>query len=76
MTELEFMKVFGDNLNEIIEESGYSQNEISEMTGISQATISRYTHGLVFPSLKNVINLADALMCDIKELVDIGDRID
>lgn len=76
MSELEFIEIFGDNLCEIIDESGYSQMEIADLTGISQSTISKYIRKRMMPSLRNVINLAYVLHCDIRDLCDFGDMID
>ena len=76
MRETEWIRIFAGNLSEIIEESGYSQKEVADMTGIMQSTISKYINGRLMPSLKNVVNLAYALNCDVRELCDFGDFID
>ena len=76
MSELEWIETFAGNLTEIIKESGYSQREIADMTGIMQSTISKYMNGKMMPSVKNIVNLAYALNCDIRELCDFGDFID
>ena len=76
MRETEWIRIFAGNLSEIIEESGYSQKEVADMTGIMQSTISKYINGRLMPSLKNVVNLAYALNCDVRELCDFGDYID
>ena len=76
MSELEWIETFAGNLTEIIKESGYSQREIADMTGIMQSTISKYMNGKMMPSVKNIVNLAYALNCDVRELCDFGDFID
>ena len=76
MSELEWIETFAGNLTEIIKESGYSQREVADMTGIMQSTISKYMNGKMMPSVKNIVNLAYALNCDIRELCDFGDFID
>ena len=76
MSELEWIETFAGNLTEIIKESGYSQREIADMTGIMQSTISKYMNGKMMPSVKNIVNLAYALNCDIRELCDFGDFIE
>ena len=76
MSELEWIETFAGNLTEIIKESGYSQREVADMTGIMQSTISKYMNGKMMPSVKNIVNLAYALNCDIRELCDFGDIID
>lgn len=76
MSELEWIETFAGNLTEIIKESGYSQREVADMTGIMQSTISKYMNGKMIPSVKNIVNLAYALNCDIRELCDFGDFIE
>ena len=76
MSELEWLEIFGGNLKEIIEESGYPQIEVADETGLSQTTISRYINGKQMPSVKAIVNLAYILNCDIRELMDFGDMID
>ena len=76
MSELEWIETFAGNLTEIIKESGYSQREVADMTGIMQSTISKYMNGKMMPSVKNIVNLAYALNCDVRELCDFGDFIE
>lgn len=75
MTEIEFMQEFGKNLKEELDVAGLSQKELSDETGISESTISYYIKGERAPSLKNVINIALALDCDIDDLTDVTDKI-
>lgn len=76
MSELEWIETFAGNLTEIIKESGYSQREVADITGIMQSTISKYMNGKMMPSVKNIVNLAYALNCDVRELCDFGDFIE
>ena len=76
MSELEWIETFAGNLTEIIKESGYSQREVADMTGIMQSTISKYMNGKMMPSIKNIVNLAYTLNCDVRELCDFGDFIE
>ena len=76
MSELEWLEIFGGNLKEIIEGSGYPRIEVADETGLSQTTISRYINGKQMPSVKAIVNLAYILNCDIRELMDFGDMID
>ena len=76
MSELEWIETLAGNLTEIIKESGYSQREVADMTGIMQSTISKYMNGKMMPSVKNIVNLAYALNCDVRELCDFGDFIE
>ena len=76
MTETEWMDIFGDNLNSIMQERGYTQGDLADETGLDQTTISRYINKRCMPTMRAVVNLAYTLDCDISELVDFGDRIE
>lgn len=76
MTELQWMRIFGNNLADIMEEAGYNQKQLAIETGISETSISRYVNGTQMPSMKALVNIASILMCDINELVCVEDMID
>lgn len=46
-----------------------SQSELSRRTGISQSTISGWYRGKGIPNADQVIKLARALDCEVKELL-------
>lgn len=70
ITELELMKEFGDNLKDIMDDYQMTQKELADITGISVSAISRYIHGQRMPTLKTLINIVNALECDVDELVN------
>ena len=76
MSEVEWLKIFGDNLNELIGEKGVTQSELAEETGLSESSISYYMHKTKMPGVKAIINLAYALNCSIDELIDFGESIE
>lgn len=76
MTEIEFLKRFGNNLKKVMEDSWMTQNELSEETGISESTIGRYIRGDCMASIKNVINIMVALDCEFEDLIDFYGHID
>ena len=76
MTELEFMRRFGKNLAGALEYNGTTQRELSEDTGITDSTISYYVRGLRMPSIKNLVNIAIALECEIDDLIDVYEMIE
>ncbi len=76
MTENQLAREIGDNLKSIMDEYGISQKELSELTGISRPMISKYISGDFIPTLKNIINIAYILECDLTELVDADEMID
>lgn len=75
MTEIEFMKQIGNNIRDALDDWGMSQQELADEAGISQTTISRYINGDIMPSLKNIINIAYVLECDLTKLIPACDRI-
>lgn len=75
MTEIEFMRRFGNNLRDVLEDCWMTQKELSEETGISESTISRYVRGEMMPTFKNIVNIKYALNCEWDELVDFDGRI-
>ena len=75
MTELEFMREFGENLKAELKDACMSQKELSEWTGISESTISKYIHGELMPGIKNLVNIAVALDVDITDLATLDEEI-
>jgi transcriptional regulator with XRE-family HTH domain len=76
MTELELIKSFSQNLKVVLDYSWMSQKELAEETGLSDACISYYMNGKCLPTVKNLINIADALDCELSDLIDTIEHID
>ena len=76
MTEVEFIKYFGNSLSYELEDAWMNQRELADITGISETTISRYINGSQMPSLKNVVNIAKALDCSVLDLIDVSEEIE
>lgn len=47
----------------------WSQSELGRISGIHQQKISRWTRGIGVPSADEVVILARALECDVKDLL-------
>ena len=75
MTELEWLDIFGDNLQDILKDQNISQRELAYKTGLSEASISNYIKKRRVPSLKALINISYALNFDISDLIDFGEII-
>lgn len=75
MTELEWLDIFGDNLQDILKDQNISQRELSNKTGLSEASISNYINKRRVPSLKALINISYALNFDVSDLIDFGEII-
>ena len=61
---------FSLNLSERMYEKQLTQRELSAATGISQATLSNYLLRKSIPSLSAAIRIADALDCNVYDLIE------
>lgn len=75
MSEVEWLKIFGDNLYEMMKDGYLTQEDIAEMTGYSQSTVSKWIAGTQAPTVFAIINISYALDVDYFDLIDFGDRI-
>ena len=76
MSEMEWLKIFGDNLAYLLAKNGMSQIDLAERAGLTQATISRYISARQLPGVRAIINIAHVLGLSIDELIDFGDMIE
>ncbi|WP_195543648.1 helix-turn-helix domain-containing protein [Massiliimalia timonensis] len=49
----------GEILAELRKDKGLTQKEVAEIIGVSPATISNYEIGIIYPSVENLIKLAE-----------------
>ena len=52
MSEIEFMDIFGDNLESLMNDVGVGVNQLAREINVSKAVISRYINKQRIPSLK------------------------
>ena len=76
MSEVEWMKIFGQNLEEMLVEARMTQRELAEDTGLSEAAISQYINQRRMPTVRALVNISYSLGCSFDELMDFGDRVD
>ena len=76
MTDNEAKKEIGDNIRYQMEDARMTPSELARVSGLSKASISLYLAGERYPSVKALVNLAEALCCDYDDLLPIKDRID
>lgn len=62
-------KEIGHNLAKRVRESGMPQNIVAEKCGITTAMLSRYIHGSSMPGLDKVYILANALGCNVSDIL-------
>lgn len=75
MTELEWMDIFGDNLKDMLKDYGMTQKDLANETGLSKSTISQYINKQKVPSMKAIVNIANALDITTDELINLDERI-
>lgn len=76
MSEVEWLKIFGENLSEILEEQNMTQKELADATGLSRGAINGYVNGAKMPGVRAIINMVYVLGVDINDFIDFGDMID
>jgi transcriptional regulator with XRE-family HTH domain len=75
MSEMEWLRIFANNLNYYLEAYGLSQNELAKRAGLEQGSISRYVSATQMPGIKAVVNIANALRISVDELINFDDMI-
>ena len=75
MSEMEWLRIFANNLNYYLETYGLSQNELAKRSGLEQGSISRYVSATQMPGIKAVVNIANALRISVDELINFDDMI-
>jgi transcriptional regulator with XRE-family HTH domain len=66
--------LFGARLRELRIARGLTQPEIAQRVGTSASNISDLERGIKVPTLTTVARLADALDCNVTDLVNVLDR--
>lgn len=75
MRETEWMRTFGQNLKELMNEQNVTERQLARKIGVSQPTVNGYIHGRVMPSVKSLVNIYYVLNCDVNDIFDFGDKI-
>lgn len=75
MSEMEWLKIFGKNLEYLLHQNRMSQNELAQRTGLTQASISRYIQALQMPGPRALVNIAIVLGLTVDELINFDDMI-
>ena len=76
MSELEWMKLFANNLKAAMKKQGYTQKSLADATGISESSINTYVNAKKTPGIKAIMNISYELDIPCDEFIDFGDRID
>ena len=65
---------FGNRLRLARENNGLTMTQVQDIVYVSQGTISRYEHGLVFPSIERVFELAKLYGCSMDWLCGLKEE--
>jgi transcriptional regulator with XRE-family HTH domain len=66
--------IFGRHLRELRLARGLTQQQLAAMIDSNHPFISNMERGLTLPGLAMLVRLADALECNVSELVKVLDR--
>ena len=69
VSEVPNPKTIGEFIRRCRKQKGYKQGDVSKATGIARVSISRYERNVQFPTLMNLISMADFLNVSIDELI-------
>ena len=69
INDLDCRSIFSRNLMDRMKTKGFGQASLAERTGLSSAIISKYLNKKSTPTITNVIRIADALDCEVEELL-------
>lgn len=68
MNEQQLKKLFGQRVREIRKSQNLTQEELAELIWMDPQHLCKMENGNHFPTLKNIIKLADVLNIDVKDL--------
>lgn len=69
MKKEEWRNDFVRNLRGMMNEENISQTELAKRSNLSKETINKYLNYQRYPSAIAVVNLAQALNCDVEDLI-------
>ena len=61
-------------IKETAKRKGFTMRILSEISNIDAVTLSRYNKGVIEPPLSRLKIIADALDCEIVELIPVGEK--
>lgn len=70
----DYAQTFGEHLRELRTARSLTQGQLAERCGTSISAISNFEAGNNSPTLGTLVRLADALECNVSELVGVLDR--
>ena len=74
-TKEEWTDIFGDNLRDVLKETGYTQTDLAKATHIKRESINQYIKKKRVPEIPALIEMSAELDISIHELAFFGERI-
>lgn len=71
----EWMRIFSDNLSYMLEYTNISQRDLADAAGISESCISKYLTGKALPSVISIVNICNALDCEVDDLIYLDEHV-
>lgn len=75
MSEVEWLRNFGNALTEAMEYTNTEQAELADILGMSQSSISRLMNGQQMPDIRTILLIAHELDWHVDDLVNFGDYV-
>lgn len=75
MSEMEWLRIFANNLAYYLQMHGISQSELAKRAGLEQGSISRYVSATQMPGIKAIVNISLALGISVDELINFDDML-
>lgn len=76
MTEMEWLRQFGERLREEMEGCGMTQKDLAHEAGLSESALSQYLNAQRLPSIKSIVNICFVLGIDVDVLTNFGKSIE
>ncbi len=67
-------KIFGERLQRVRKNHGWTKQALAEMVGVSDVAIGYFEHGKRWPAVPTLIALAEALGCSLDWLCGLTER--
>lgn len=67
------LRKFGQKLSEVRQKKGLSLRELAALCDVDASDIHRFEHGQKNPTLATIVDLANGLNIQPKELIDFDD---
>ncbi len=61
---------FGENLQKLRKEKGFSQEQLAEKLGVTRQSVSKWESGASYPEMDKIVSLCNMFHCDLDVLIN------